>query len=148
MQIRPAQPPDSDALQCLMSLDDTVWSAAQIHALCASSDGEFALLVDSAGELAGFIALAGLLDAGEIRHLLVQPSQRGRGLGTQLLQAGLAALRQRGYVRCVLEVRESNAAALALYARAGFQRDGVRPGYYPTASGREAAVLMSLEWDT
>ena len=43
-----------------------------------------------------------------------------------------------------LEVRPSNVAALALYARAGFETIGRRKGYYPAADGREDALVMRL----
>jgi ribosomal-protein-alanine N-acetyltransferase len=43
-----------------------------------------------------------------------------------------------------LEVRPSNAKALALYRRAGFQQVGRRRGYYPGENGREDALIMRL----
>ena len=44
----------------------------------------------------------------------------------------------------LLEVRPSNAAARALYERAGFERIALRRGYYPAESGREDALLLAL----
>ncbi|MFW5733820.1 MAG: ribosomal-protein-alanine N-acetyltransferase, partial [Oceanidesulfovibrio sp.] len=44
-----------------------------------------------------------------------------------------------------LEVRENNVAAQTLYARAGFESVGVRPGYYPDTG--EDALLMRLNMD-
>jgi ribosomal-protein-alanine N-acetyltransferase len=41
-------------------------------------------------------------------------------------------------------VRPSNAAALALYRRAGFGAIGVRRAYYPAHGGREDAVVLEL----
>ena len=140
-------PADSASITQLMAVAGTRWSAEQIRALCAAESAEFALLAERLAIPVGFIALAQLPDAGEIRDLVVEPAQRCQGLGRLLLNAGLAALQQRGESRCLLEVRASNARALALYRRAGFQQDGLRPHYYPSENGREAAVLMSLELD-
>jgi ribosomal protein S18 acetylase RimI-like enzyme len=42
----------------------------------------------------------------------------------------------------LLEVRPTNAAARALYARAGFVQLGVRRDYYPAKPGREDALLL------
>jgi ribosomal-protein-alanine N-acetyltransferase len=43
-----------------------------------------------------------------------------------------------------LEVRPSNSAARALYARAGFREIGLRRGYYPAREGREDALVLEL----
>ena len=51
----------------------------------------------------------------------------------------------RGAVRVFLEVADDNAAARALYARAGFVEAGRRPGYYAGADGeRRDALLLAL----
>jgi ribosomal-protein-alanine N-acetyltransferase len=44
----------------------------------------------------------------------------------------------------LLEVRPTNEPALRLYQRYGFERIGVRPGYYPALGGREDAVVMRV----
>jgi ribosomal-protein-alanine N-acetyltransferase len=46
--------------------------------------------------------------------------------------------------RIFLEVRVSNAAARALYARAGFREIATRRDYYPAAAGREDALVLEL----
>ncbi|MGZ8155124.1 MAG: ribosomal protein S18-alanine N-acetyltransferase, partial [Burkholderiales bacterium] len=46
--------------------------------------------------------------------------------------------------RAFLEVRPSNTAARALYARSGFSEIGRRRDYYPAQEGREDAVVMEL----
>ncbi|HAR06945.1 MAG: ribosomal-protein-alanine acetyltransferase [Cobetia sp.] len=111
---------------------------------CESSGGEA-----STAELIGFVVLARGPFEAEIEAITVHAAQRGQGVGARLLAAAIAQARdwQRdsGLERLLLEVRASNAAAAALYAKAGFTRDGVRKGYYPLADGgREDAWLMSL----
>jgi [ribosomal protein S18]-alanine N-acetyltransferase len=104
------------------------------------------LLVAEAGDgLAGFSACSRVLDEATLLALVVHPLHRRRGNGRALLAASLDALAGAGAARCLLEVRVSNRAALALYAGAGFREDGRRRGYYPGASTleREDAVLMS-----
>ncbi len=44
----------------------------------------------------------------------------------------------------LLEVRPSNASAVRMYERYGFQKIGVRRGYYPAQSGREDALVMRV----
>ena len=60
-----------------------------------------------------------------------------------LLLAALDRMSEAGLQRCMLEVRESNLAARALYENNGFIVDGVRPRYYRTDQGSEDALLMS-----
>ena len=52
------------------------------------------------------------------------PEYRGRGLGTRLLTAALAAAPARGFTRIELEVFASNTTALALYRKTGFVEEG------------------------
>jgi ribosomal-protein-alanine N-acetyltransferase len=85
------------------------------------------------------------LVAGEV-HILnvaVHPDFRRRGLAAQLVHHILAhAARERAKV-VLLEVRASNTAAQALYAKLGFRQVGRRPRYY--ADNGEDALLMDCE---
>jgi ribosomal protein S18 acetylase RimI-like enzyme len=60
--------------------------------------------------------------AGVLYDILVDPAERGRGVGRTLLDATLAALKARGAPRVVLMTAEPNATAQRLFARAGFRR--------------------------
>jgi ribosomal-protein-alanine N-acetyltransferase len=70
-----------------------------------------------------------------------EPSRR-RGLGRQLVAALADAARQQHARAIFLEVRESNAAARALYRASGFQESGRRSGYYSCPT--EDAILYTL----
>jgi ribosomal protein S18 acetylase RimI-like enzyme len=54
-------------------------------------------------------------------NLAVAPGKRGRGIGTALLEHGIAVARARGHRRFVLDVAETNPRAAALYARLGLR---------------------------
>jgi ribosomal-protein-alanine N-acetyltransferase len=77
----------------------------------------------------------------QVWHLMnvaVDPEVRRRGLGTMLLEEMLErAGRDEAYT---LEVRTSNAAAIALYERFGFRPAGTRRRYY--ADTGEDALIM------
>jgi [ribosomal protein S18]-alanine N-acetyltransferase len=60
----------------------------------------------------------------------VAPEVRGQGVGARLLDDALAAARRNGATAAYLEVRDSNAAARALYASRGFEQVGRRRNYY------------------
>lgn len=87
-----------------------------------------------------------LMHAPDASHLLnfsVEPSHQRQGLGSSLLHRLLAMLKGQRVDAVVLEVRPTNLGALSLYERAGFERIGVRRGYYPAAeSQREDAIVM------
>ena len=123
------------------------WSLSQFVASSLAENQISLVLEDGANELVGFAIMQAVLDEGTLMNIAIARSHQGRGLGGRLLESCLDALRQSGARRCLLEERVSNAAAIALYARHGFVNDGMRPDYYPSATGREHALLMSCELD-
>jgi ribosomal-protein-alanine N-acetyltransferase len=121
------------------------WTVAQFEQACTDEvdSTEHALLVEEAGQVVGFVVFNRVLDEACIHNIAVHPGQQRRGHGRALLNCTLDELLRSGVNRCYLEVRASNAAALALYREFSFQRDGLRKGYYVAGDGREDAVLMS-----
>jgi ribosomal-protein-alanine N-acetyltransferase len=91
--------------------------------------------------VAGFCAFWLVVEQAHINNLAVLPELRGRGLGTQLLEAIIAEAAHLGAALLTLEVRESNTPALRLYARSGFEQVGVRKNYYTTPV--EDAFILS-----
>lgn len=71
-----------------------------------------------------------ILEELHITLIAVDPLRRRQGLGFQALEALLTEGHRRGAERATLEVACSNAAAQALYTKAGFQQAGRRRGYY------------------
>ena len=76
----------------------------------------------------------------QIMNVAVAPEHRGRGYGHALLDDLIALGRQNAAQAIVLEVRRSNAPAIGLYERHGFQSIGVRPRYY-SDNGEDALVM-------
>jgi len=74
----------------------------------------------------------------------VAKDARRRGAGSALVAVALADAARTGAVAAHLEVRASNAAAIALYTRLGFVAGGRRPRYYDAT---EDAILMSRVLD-
>ena len=78
-------------------------------------------------------------------NLTVTPAHQRRGLGARLLDELIAHCQSERLDDLWLEVRESNLAAQALYAKAGFATVGIRKDYYPLEGNRrEHAVVMNL----
>ena len=109
-------------------------------------DGGTVMLATGGPALQGFAAMSVVLDEGTLLNIVVAPHARQSGVATALLNAVIAEARRQSLRRLLLEAREGNRAALALYRAAGFRRDTLRPRYYPARDGQpaEAAVLMSL----
>lgn len=98
------------------------------------------LVAEDGDALLGYAGLVATGHQADVQTLAVSPAAQGRGLGRALLDALLAEARRRGVGEVVLEVRAENDAARRLYAAAGFERIGLRRGYY-RPGGTDALVL-------
>jgi [ribosomal protein S18]-alanine N-acetyltransferase len=89
--------------------------------------------------LVGYLIVSRYVDAWHVMNVAVAPEHRRRGIAGSLLQELFerTAEDQRGYT---LEVRVSNADAIALYEKLGFRSHGIRRGYY--TDNREDALIM------
>ena len=94
------------------------------------------------GVIVGYAVL--MTGAGEahLLNLSIASAWQWRGLGRELLHYVVGVARGMGVRKIFLEVRASNAAARALYAKSHFREIGVRRGYYPATAGREDAIVL------
>ena len=113
---------------------EETWSGLAI-AEQLTQPGVFGLAIDAAG----FVLARVAADEAEILTLAVLPQARRHGVATLLMQACLDQAAGRGAGAMFLEVSDTNHPARALYQRFGFQRVGLRRGYYP--GGGNALVL-------
>lgn len=147
-KIRRAQPADMDAVlgvnrEAQSSALPQGWLADP--SLCADARRMLLVAESAEGVIDAFCLASLVLDEASLLLIAVRREVRRRRLGRGLLRALLDSLGPAGIERCLLEVRESNTAALALYQSCGFARDGRRRGYYPSGANeeREDAILMS-----
>jgi len=91
-------------------------------------------------DIVGYAGLMMSLSDGHVTTIAVEPTLHRHGIGTRLLHALAATAISRGAENLTLEVRASNDAAQALYARFGFAPAGVRKGYY--VETKEDAIVM------
>lgn len=104
------------------------WSARDFRE-CVASDVLF-LVAAARDAVDGYVIAQDAADEGEILNLAVAPARQRGGIARALVEQVLAALAERGARKVFLEVRESNAAARALYSALGFQEVGRRSRYY------------------
>ena len=133
------------ALDSSTSLNN--WGEMDFLQVLASDTGELTLAV-SAREVLGFIASSSVIDEVTLLNVAVHGDYQRQGLARLLISDMLERRRAAGARRCLLEVRESNCGARALYTALGFVIDGRRPDYYSAGDAREDAVLMSLVLET
>lgn len=99
-------------------------------------------VIEDDGKLQAFLVARFSAAECELENLVVAEAQRRRGLASELLLSLIGSARERKLERVLLEVRESNQAARALYGKLGFQENGRRKTYYRQPS--EAAILLTL----
>ncbi len=119
------------------------WSEAMLEDALFDPQASFIVAEDEEGNILGYAGLHVILDEGYIDNVAVERDARRHGVASALLDVfcrfGAAKL-----AFLTLEVRASNAPAIALYEKYGFQRAGLRPKYYDKP--REDAVIMTREF--
>ncbi len=118
------------------------WSENLFRA-ALENPGAAVLLAEEDGALLGYAVLSTVLDEGNLDNIAVAPDCRRRGVADALLSA-LTAFGRARLACLMLEVRASNAPAIALYEKHGFQAVGRRKNYYDAP--REDAILMTLKF--
>jgi ribosomal-protein-alanine N-acetyltransferase len=122
----------------------TPWSLA-MFVLELSKPSGVCLAAFEGETLVGYLICARYADVWHLMNIAVDPSLRRRGYATALLEEMLErAGREDTYT---LEVRTSNASAIALYERFGFSVAGSRPRYYHD-TGEDALIMWRGAPDT
>jgi ribosomal-protein-alanine N-acetyltransferase len=102
----------------------------------------FAYSLDQDSQPLGYYIAMKVLDEVTLMDIVVSKSHQGKGLGKLLLQHLLEQCNQDNIQQIWLEVRESNSIAINLYDNAGFILVEQRANYYPSAEGKEDALIM------
>jgi [ribosomal protein S18]-alanine N-acetyltransferase len=122
---------------------DDAWSPEQLWSELAGVPGTRTYVVaESDGQIVGYAGLWAHGEAADVQTVAVAPGGQRRGTGTLLVETLLDDADRRGVGEVVLEVRADNTPALGLYRAVGFERVGVRRGYY--AAGRADALVLRL----
>jgi ribosomal-protein-alanine N-acetyltransferase len=91
-------------------------------------------------EVVGYVIYWQIRDDVQVNNIAVHPECRGLGLGEAMMRYAIARVRAAGAEFMTLEVRPSNAAAVTLYKKLGFEVLGTRKNYY-TRPDEDALVL-------
>lgn len=94
----------------------------------------------SSNAVIGICGLRNIAGEGEITNVAVHEDYRRRGVAEALLEEALRKGRELGIRDFTLEVRSSNKAAIHLYEKIGFRKEGIRKNFYTAPT--EDAVIM------
>ncbi len=114
----------------------TPWSRSALEEELTNPCSRFLVAV-SGKNVVGYLGCHHIAGEGYITNIAVHPEHRRQGIACALISAAI----QQGAAlsRLTLEVRKSNAAAIALYESRGFVKDGIRPRFY-TAPVEDACI--------
>jgi len=140
MRLRPALDADRQSLAATHQLcfPGAAWPAEELGDLLASPGGYGVVAQAGPDAIDGFIICRTLAGEAEVLTLAVAPDQRRAGLARALIEAAASLARCGGAGALFLEVAADNDPAIALYQASGFERVGLRRGYY--RRGRTAPI--------
>ena len=113
------------------------WDEKQFRSEIRASYAYCVVCIDESDKLLGYAIFHLLGPDSELLSIATRGSEQRKGIGTQLLQAGLDKLTEDGD-QCFLEVRVGNAKARAFYEKHGFELYHSRKKYY--SDGEDAAL--------
>ncbi len=135
---------------------DHVFQIAELEKLCFSAPWSeksiaseltnplsYWLVALDGEKIAGYIGSQSVMGESDMMNVAVSPDYRRQGIGEALVKALCDRLKEQGNTCLTLEVRVSNAPAIALYEKLGFVEVGCRPNYYHNP--KEDALILRKE---
>ena len=107
-------------------------------------DNYFVLVLVESAQIVGFSIVSNIVGEAHLLNICVHKSFSRQGYGTLLLNATVRRAITESCDSMLLEVRESNEGAKAMYEKFGFSMIGRRKNYYPSEDGREDALMYQL----
>ena len=119
------------------------WSKESFMNELANELARYYSAFDEKGNLVGYAGCWQILEEVHITNIAVSPDFRRNGIGEKLLRQIIDDCYENKAKYITLEVRVSNAPAIGLYEKYGFESLGVRKGYYQ--NNNEDALIMWTE---
>jgi len=139
--VRPMRLEDVDAVWEIEKLSfRTPWSRESfVQELQTNLTARY-LVAELGDEIVGYGGMWFVLDEAHITNIAVHPDYRGQKIGDRIVKAMITAAEKEAIKNMTLEVRLSNAAAINLYKKLGFEEAGIRKGYY-FDTGEDALIM-------
>ena len=119
----------------------TPWTEENLRSSLANKTDYFFVALAEEEDVIGYIGVSVVADSCFINNIAVYPACRRQGVGTALLKIAIMTADVNSTEFISLEVRESNAAAIALYEALGFEEMGRRKNFYRRP--QEDALIMT-----
>ena len=116
------------------------WSITSIENQLSTEQTIF-IIYEENGEAAGFVLGTQVCGEAELYRIGTDPDKRGQGIGASLMKTGISWANGQNAESIFLEVRASNAPAISLYEKHGFENIGIRKKYY-TAPIEDAVIMV------
>ena len=143
ISFREMTPEDADAVEAVEKASFAVpWSRKSFWEEAANERTFYLLALDDE-KVIGYAGTWILDDEAQITNVAVAPEYRRKKVGAGLMEHLIEEAKKRGATRMTLEVRPSNASAIALYERFGFKDYGRRPHYY-LDNGEDAMIMWNM----
>jgi len=146
--IRRMKEDDLPAVRTIEALSfSNPWSDSTFLGEIQNTPVSFPLVVvrKPSDKVIGYIIYWHIREDVQVNNIAVHPDFRGKGIGEALMRHVIEKVRKNGATFMTLEVRLSNAAAVTLYKKLGFDILGTRKNYYTNPD--EDAYLMGLVLD-
>ncbi len=142
MLIRPMQEIDLEQAAALEAQNfSRPWSREAFADALKKEYYQYMVAVDEESRrVYGMCGMIRTLDEGTVTNVVVSRDMRNQGIGCMMMTELMRKAGEEGVREFTLEVRKSNASAIALYRKLGFTEEGVRPAFYEAPV--EDAVIM------
>ena len=142
LSIAPMRPDDlDDVLEIERAVFSVPWSRRAFLVEVEDKEISIPRVARLAAAVVGYAIAWRVVDELHIGNIAVAPSTQRQGIGRAILTHLLDTARAYSLAYATLEVRVSNAAAIALYERSGFRPVAMRRRYYPD-NGEDAMVML------
>ncbi len=136
---------DYGDVEAVMRIEQSIypypWTAGNF--IDSLDSGYACMVAELDGTMVGYAVLMPSVDEAHLLTIGISADHQRKGLGVEVMGRMMTMAHESGFNRILLEVRPSNAPALALYRKCGFRQIGLRRGYYPADNnGREDAIVM------
>ncbi len=113
----------------LQKSTDDGWNLAQLKAELANPVAiGFCAIIDN--DVVGYLSCHAICDEANLNNIVTDKNYRRKGIANKLLTRLVNHLKYKDVTRLYLEVRSNNLAAISLYEKTGFIKNGFRKNFY------------------